>query len=108
MQLWILSPSIVQQLWLGRFFCVDTSQSSGHGLLSLCETSIVQIELRVLAHLSGDAQLVQLLRRAGAGGDAFNAIASTWLGSGGIKQAHGPWGGGCCLLETRAVLPGPA
>lgn len=42
----------------------------------------MQVELRVLAHLSGDAQLVQLLRRVGAGGDAFNAIASTWLGSG--------------------------
>lgn len=41
-----------------------------------------QVELRVLAHLSGDSQLVQLLQRAGAGGDAFAAIASTWLGSG--------------------------
>lgn len=41
-----------------------------------------QIELRVLAHLSGDAVLVQLLRQAGAAGDAFHLIASTWLGSG--------------------------
>lgn len=94
MQRWILSPSIVQQLWLGRLFCVDISQSSGR-----CPfVNLVQIELRVLAHLSGDAQLVQLLRRVGAGGDAFNAIASTWLGSGG--QAHGAWRAGCCSLKS--------
>lgn len=42
----------------------------------------VQIELRVLAHLSGDPALVALLRQAGAAGDAFQLIASTWLGSG--------------------------
>lgn len=39
----------------------------------------LQIELRVLAHLSGDAQLVGLLRGAGVDGDAFRFIASSWL-----------------------------
>ena len=43
----------------------------------------MQVELRVLAHLSGDAELIRLLRQAGAAGDAFQLIASTWLGSGG-------------------------
>ena len=42
-----------------------------------------QIELRVLAHLSGDPKLIQILRQAGAGGDAFALIARTWL-----RQAH--------------------
>ena len=38
-----------------------------------------QIELRVLAHLSGDVKLIQILRQAGVGGDAFALIAKTWL-----------------------------
>ncbi|DBA78569.1 TPA: hypothetical protein ACH3X1_008502 [Trebouxia sp. C0004] len=38
-----------------------------------------QIELRVLAHLSGDLKLIQVLRQAGVGGDAFALIAKTWL-----------------------------
>ncbi len=38
-----------------------------------------QIELRVLAHLSGDLKLIQILRQAGVGGDAFALIAKTWL-----------------------------
>lgn len=38
-----------------------------------------QIELRVLAHLSGDARLIQVLRQAGTKGDAFALIAKTWL-----------------------------
>ena len=38
-----------------------------------------QIELRVLAHLSGDIKLIQILRQAGVGGDAFALIAKTWL-----------------------------
>lgn len=41
-----------------------------------------QVELRVLAHLSNDPALVRLLQQAGAAGDAFRLIASTWLGSG--------------------------
>lgn len=37
----------------------------------------------MLAHLCGDPALVGLLRQAGSGGaDAFNLIASQWLGSG--------------------------
>ena len=43
-----------------------------------------QVELRVLAHLSGDPELVALLLQAGPEGDAFKHIASTWLGSGGL------------------------
>ena len=43
-----------------------------------------QIELRVLAHLSGDPKLIQILRQAGASGDAFALIARTWL-----RQPHG-------------------
>ncbi|KAA6418852.1 MAG: DNA polymerase I [Trebouxia sp. A1-2] len=38
-----------------------------------------QVELRVLAHLSGDTKLIQILRQAGVGGDAFALIAKTWL-----------------------------
>ena len=48
------------------------------------------MELRVLAHLSGDEALVALLRQAGAAGDAFNLIASTWLGSGAGLPASQP------------------
>jgi hypothetical protein len=48
------------------------------------------MELRVLAHLSGDEALVALLRQAGAAGDAFNLIASTWLGSGACLHACMP------------------
>ena len=38
-----------------------------------------QIELRGLAHLSNDVKLIQILRQAGVGGDAFALIAKTWL-----------------------------
>jgi len=38
-----------------------------------------QIELRVLAHLSGDIKLIQILRQAGVGGDTFALIVKTWL-----------------------------
>lgn len=38
-----------------------------------------QVELRVLAHLSGDSKLIQVLRQAGSSGDAFALIAKTWL-----------------------------
>lgn len=38
-----------------------------------------QIELRVLAHLSGDIKLIEILRQAGVGVDAFVLIAKTWL-----------------------------
>lgn len=40
-----------------------------------------QVELRVLAHLSGDAALVRLLQQAGPAGDAFKHIAHSWLGA---------------------------
>ena len=38
-----------------------------------------QVELRVLAHLSGESKLIQILRQAGVSGDAFALIAKTWL-----------------------------
>lgn len=38
-----------------------------------------QVELRVLAHLSGDPQLIHILTQAGLQGDAFALIAKTWL-----------------------------
>jgi DNA polymerase I-like protein with 3'-5' exonuclease and polymerase domains len=44
------------------------------------------VELRVLAHLSGDPALCALLQRAGAGGDAFLHIAARWLGSGDVEH----------------------
>jgi hypothetical protein len=49
-----------------------------------CVAAVPQVELRVLAHLSGDPALCALLQRAGAGGDAFLHIAARWLGSGGL------------------------
>ena len=39
-----------------------------------------QIELRVLAHVSEDRSLVDLLHRAGPGGDVFRLIASQLQG----------------------------
>jgi DNA polymerase family A len=36
-------------------------------------------QLRLLAHLSGDARLQQLLRTAGPAGDVFCTIAAAWL-----------------------------
>lgn len=48
-----------------------------------------QIELRVLAHLSGDPQLLHILAQAGLQGDAFALIAKTWL-----RQSHHT--GGLC------------
>jgi DNA polymerase I-like protein with 3'-5' exonuclease and polymerase domains len=44
------------------------------------------MELRVLAHLSGDPALLALLQQAGTAGDAFKHIAARWLGSGGCWQ----------------------
>ena len=44
-----------------------------------------QIELRVLAHLSRDVKLIEVLRQAGASGDAFALIAKTWL-----RHSHHP------------------
>ena len=41
---------------------------------------IPQIELRVLAHMSGDEKLIHLLRQAGEKGDAFTLIACAFLG----------------------------
>jgi hypothetical protein len=37
------------------------------------------LQLRILAHLSGDARLQLLLRTAGPVGDVFCAIAAAWL-----------------------------
>lgn len=44
-----------------------------------------QVELRVLAHLSGDPHLIHILTQAGLQGDAFALIAKTWL-----RQSHQP------------------
>lgn len=47
-----------------------------------------QIELRILAHLSGDMELTSLLCKAGSEGDVFRLIASAWLkGSGNAGKA---------------------
>ncbi|GAX74846.1 hypothetical protein CEUSTIGMA_g2292.t1 [Chlamydomonas eustigma] len=47
-----------------------------------------QVELRILAHLSGDQKLVHLLRQAGKQGDAFNLIAASFLGKSGAVISH--------------------
>lgn len=44
-----------------------------------------QVELRVLAHLSGDPHLIHILTQAGLQGDAFALIAKTWL-----RPSHQP------------------
>ncbi|KAK9804751.1 hypothetical protein WJX72_003400 [[Myrmecia] bisecta] len=56
-----------------------------------------QIELRVLAHLSGDSTLIRLLQQAGARGDVFSLIASTWL-----RQSQGLSQGGPVSEVERA------
>ena len=69
----------------------------------------------MLAHLSGDEALVALLRQAGAAGDAFNLIASTWLGSGAglpaslpASQPTAPVHGWRSLLGAWPVLQSKA
>lgn len=47
-----------------------------------------QVELRLLAHFSGDRLLQQLLSQSGPGGDVFSLIAAAWLQQG----AAGPSG----------------
>ncbi|DBB18346.1 TPA: hypothetical protein ACH3X3_000002 [Trebouxia sp. C0006] len=54
-----------------------------------------QIELRVLAHPSGDIKLIEILRQAGVGGDAFVLIAKTWL-----RKPHDT--GQCCRRREKA------
>ncbi len=44
------------------------------------------IELRILAHLSGDPQLIKILRESS---DVFTALASTWFGGCGIQCPSG-------------------
>lgn len=38
-----------------------------------------QIELRLLAHFSGDTLLRQLLHQSGSSGDVFKLIAAAWM-----------------------------
>ena len=59
-----------------------------------------QIELRVLAHLSGDARLMDILRQAGVSGDAFALIAKTWLRQ---PNASGRWLK-CCSIGNIYML----
>lgn len=42
----------------------------------------MQIELRLVAHLSQDAALLEVLSQAGPAGDAFSLLASRWLRKG--------------------------
>ena len=44
-------------------------------------------QLRILAHLSGDIRLQQLLGTAGPAGDVFCAIAAAWLRNNACKES---------------------
>jgi hypothetical protein len=46
-----------------------------------------QLELRLLAHFSGDLLLQQLLQQSGAQGDVFSLIAEAWLQPAGQRTA---------------------
>jgi len=48
-----------------------------------------QLELRLLAHFSGDLLLQQLLQQSGAQGDVFSLIAAAWLQPAGQRTAPG-------------------
>ncbi|MEC8493334.1 MAG: DNA polymerase A family protein, partial [Planctomycetota bacterium] len=56
----------------------------GHTLVAV---DYSQMEIRVLAHLSEDAQLVSLLRRAGGHGDVFQLMVE-WMGSSGGRRCE--------------------
>jgi hypothetical protein len=51
-------------------------------LLLLLLPDYSQVELRLLAHFSGDRLLQQLLSQSGPGGDVFSLIAAAWLQQG--------------------------
>jgi hypothetical protein len=51
-------------------------------LLLLPSADYSQVELRLLAHFSGDRLLQQLLSQSGPDGDVFTLIAAAWLQQG--------------------------
>ena len=72
-----------------------------------------QVELRLLAHLSQDAQLLRLLTLAGAAGDVFTLIARQWLAPGGQQlpggRAAAPlWKSGMGGPHAQAAASSPA
>lgn len=58
-----------------------SSTATGHVLLA-CDYS--QVELRILAHISGQGALTDVLQK---GGDVFALIAERWLTAGGTHSA---------------------
>eukprot|EP00884_Botryococcus_braunii_P006548 jgi/Botrbrau1/15895/Bobra.40_1s0077.2 len=64
------------------------------GCVLLC-ADYSQIELRLVAHLSRDPALLEVLARAGLEGDAFSLLASRWL--------HKASPGGLVTPEERAL-----
>lgn len=51
-----------------------------------------QIELRLLAHFSGDSLLRQLMHQSGSQGDVFKLIAAAWMQPGGASgRFHSLW-----------------
>lgn len=56
-----------------------------------------QLELRLLAHFSGDQLLLQVLSQSGANGDVFNLIAAAWQQPGQRPGAEGVLGSHAAL-----------
>lgn len=78
------------------------SSSCAFALHATSALNKAQVELRVLAHLSGDPALVGLLQQAGAAGDAFKLMAAHWLGGGMFTGAG--WRGEALRCAPAAKL----